>query len=129
MEDVVTRDHVLARWIYSELSSPEQGNHYLGVDDLRKKERQNVPFEELKPQEHALLLRNWREVRGAEIFTLALAGVTHFQVEHWTKAQLGSAYILPHFHCWLGPEHASERRRSKTGLRQSPVVTSQTLIL
>jgi len=120
MADVVTREDVLARWVYSELSSLESGNRYVGVDDLREKESQNVPYHELEPQERALLLRKWHEVRGAEIFTAALDGVTHFQVEDWTKARLGSAYILPHFHEWLGAEYAVGETTFKDWIEAGP---------
>jgi hypothetical protein len=103
----IPADDVYAQWAYSELNSLEQGALYVGVDDLRTKAADNVPFTELSPQERAFLLRQWREVRAFDgsIFAAELANVKTFQLEYWTKAQLGSAYILQHFLQWLAPDH------------------------
>jgi hypothetical protein len=60
----IPADDVYAQWAYSELNSLEQGALYVGVDDLRTKAADNVPFTELSPQERAFLLRQWREVRA-----------------------------------------------------------------
>ena len=103
----IPADDVYAQWANSELNSLEQGTLYVGVDDLRTKAADNVPFTELSPQERAFLLRQWREVRAFDgsIFAAELANVKTFQLEYWTKAQLGSAYILQHFFQWLAPDH------------------------
>jgi hypothetical protein len=77
MVDEVTAEYVLAQWAYSELNSPEQGDKYAGVDELRGKQARNVPFARLSERERALLLSKWQEVRGfaGSIFAVALAGI------------------------------------------------------
>lgn len=122
MLDEVTTDRVLAQWAYSELNSLEQGSKYIDVDELRAKASRNVPFAELSERNCALLLRKWYEVRGfsGSIFTAALDGIEKFRVEHWTKAQLGSAYILPHFFQWLGPQYAFGETTFKDWIEAAP---------
>jgi hypothetical protein len=121
MVDDFTREYVLAQWAYSELNSLEQGEHYVGVDGLKAKEAQRVPFTDLTKEEHALLLKKWHEYRGfGTIFSVALAGVQKFQLQHWTKAQLGGAYIISHFFRWLGPECAFGETRFKDWIEAEP---------
>jgi hypothetical protein len=113
MADEFTCEYVLAQWAYSELNSLEQGKHYVGVDDLKAK-AQHVPFADLTQEEHALLSSKWHEIRGfPTIFALARTGVEKFQLQHWTKAQLGAMYIIEHFFQWLEPECAFGETRFK----------------
>jgi len=110
MPEVMSLDYVLAQWAYSELLSREQGDKYQGpgVSALRMKARRGVKFDELDHEERGLLLKGWHGVRGGgTIFANALAGVTAFRVTHWTKDDLGLAYIIGHFFQWLPPTYRS----------------------
>src|SRR5262245_40951027 len=122
MAGEATREYVLGRCAYSELNSPEQGGYYGDVGQLRAKEADHVPFADLTEQARALLFSKWQTHRGfaGGIIAAALAGVEKFQVKHWTKARLGSGYILPHFHQWLGAEHAVGETTFKDWIEAEP---------
>jgi hypothetical protein len=94
--DAIPLEYVCARWAYSELLSAQP---YYGSElkPLREKLARGVPFDELDPVERALLLRKWREVRGAPAVIKRLRGVTTFQQTAWTKEQLGAAYVMTNF--------------------------------
>jgi hypothetical protein len=102
----VPKDEVLIRWAYSEINSPEQGYLYEDVADLAA-----VPFSALTTGARNRLLRQWLRARGASIFAEALSNVPEFQLQQWTKDELGSVYIIPYFHRWLA---SSERSRNFT---------------
>jgi hypothetical protein len=95
-DDPIPCEYVCARWAYSELLSahPYHGSE---LKPLREKLADGVPFNELDAAERALLLRKWREVRGVPAFTKRLQGVAAFQLNAWTKEQLGAAYVLTSF--------------------------------
>jgi hypothetical protein len=98
----IDKDDVLIRWAYSEINSPEQGYLYRDVADLA-----GVPFSSLTLADRRRLLQQWHRARGGPtIFAEAFAGVTKFQCQEWTKRELGSIYILPHFKQWLPPADA-----------------------
>jgi len=121
MAEEFTREYVLAQWAYSELNSPEQGKHYVGVDGLKALEARHVLFADLTQQEHARLFEQWYEVRGrGTIFADALAGVEKFQLKQWTKAQLGAAYIISLFLQSLGPECVYGKIRFKDWIEAEP---------
>jgi len=95
-DDAIPLEYVCARWAYSELlwAQPYYGSE---LKPLREKSARGVPFDELDPVERALLLRKWREVRGAPAVIKRLRGVTTFQQTAWTKEQLGAAYVMTNF--------------------------------
>jgi hypothetical protein len=95
-DDPIPREYVCARWAYSELLSahPYHGSE---LKPLREKLARGVPFDELDEVERGLLLRKWREVRGISAFTKRLQGVAAFQLQAWTKEQLGSADVITFF--------------------------------
>jgi len=94
--DVYPVDYVCARWAYSELLS-NQPYHGSELKPLREKLARGVPFDALDPVERTLLLRKWQEVRGVPAFTKRLRGVAEFQLQGWTKQQLGASYVLTFF--------------------------------
>jgi len=98
----VPKDEVLIRWAYSEINSPEQGYLYPDVADLAA-----VPFSALTAGARNRLLRQWLRARGAGIFAEALSNVAEFQLQQWTKDELGSVYIIPYFHRWLAPSEGN----------------------
>jgi hypothetical protein len=71
-----------------------------------------MPFSSLTLADRRRLLQQWHRARGGPtIFAEAFAGVTKFQCQEWTKSELGSIYIIPHFKQWLPP---AERSREFT---------------
>jgi hypothetical protein len=116
--DHVSTDYVRAQWAYSELNSLEQGYKYRDVAELKKKLAQKVPFASLSDAERILLVRKWHEVRG--IFAVALAGISTFQLQHWTKSKLGPMYILRHFFQWLPGNYASRKVTFKEWIEAEP---------
>ena len=101
MKGVVSAEYILARWAYSELLSPTQGERYNQYGELpealKNKKVLGLPFDELDAQEQGLLAQAWRNVRGAEIFARALANIHAFHLAHWSKDQLAAAYVIPMF--------------------------------
>jgi hypothetical protein len=101
MKGVIPAEYVRARWAYSELLSPTQGESYHqhgGVPEaLKNKKVLGLPFDELEAQEQGLLAQAWCNVRGAEIFVRALANISAFHLTHWSKEQLAAAYVIPMF--------------------------------
>jgi hypothetical protein len=98
MADVVSVAHVQARWAYSELLSPSHGHYYNGpgIQELKEKSAQSVPFDTLGGDEFNLLVRKFNKVRGG-YFNRYFIGITAFELEHWTKDQLGAVYVIPYF--------------------------------
>jgi hypothetical protein len=95
-DDLVPLEYVCARWAYSELLS-NQPYHGSELKPLREKLARGVSFDDLDALERALLLRKWREVRGVPAFIKRLRGITAFQLEAWTKEQLGATYVITYF--------------------------------
>jgi hypothetical protein len=94
--DAVSLDYVCARSAYSELLSV-QPYHGSELHPLRMKLASGVPFDQLDPVERAILLRKWREVRGVPAFTKRLRGVASFELQDWSREQLGATYVLTFF--------------------------------
>ena len=94
-DDPVPLEYVCARWAYSELLS-NQPYHGSELKPLREKLVRGVSFDDLDALERALLLRKWREVRGVPAFIKRL-GIAPFQLEAWTKEQLGTTYVITYF--------------------------------
>jgi hypothetical protein len=140
MKKAVSAEYVCARWAYSELLSPTQGERYHqygGVPKaLKNKKVLGLPFDQLEAQEQGLLAQAWRNVRGAEIFVRALANISAFHLTHWSREQLAAAYVIPMFayeatldpckpvtfEQWLETEpkvslHPHHARESSKGLR------------
>jgi hypothetical protein len=95
-DDLVPLEYVCARWAYSELLSNQP---YYGSElkPLREKLARGVSFDDLDALERALLLRKWREVRGVPAFIKRLRGIAAFQLEAWTKEQLGATHVITYF--------------------------------
>src|SRR5215468_197932 len=88
MPMIFSADYVRARWAYSELVSPRQGDKY-GADlrELREKSARKVPFDDLAQQEIDLLVSRFNEVRG--VYFNRFIGTNGFRLAHWTKDELG----------------------------------------
>src|SRR5262245_7492163 len=100
MKGVIPTEYVRARWAYSELLSPTQGEsyHQQGIPGaLKSKKVSGLPFDELEAQEQELLAQAWCKVRGAEVFVQALANISAFHLTYWSKEQLAAAYVIPMF--------------------------------
>jgi hypothetical protein len=90
----------LARWAYSELVSPDQGRKYNGpgIEQLRAKCCQKLPFDGLDQTECAQLLSGWQAVRGTgTIFCQLLNGISTFEVHDWSRDQLAAVFVIPNF--------------------------------
>src|SRR5512144_792788 len=98
MPGEVTADYVRARWAYSELLSWGHGHLYQGpgVQDLKEKLAQRVPFDELGKAEHYLLIDQFDRVRG-KYFNRYIIGIPHFNPVLWSKDELAAVYVLPYF--------------------------------
>jgi hypothetical protein len=66
-----------------------------GVQELKDKSIQGLPFGALAQEEVELLVRMFNDARGAD-FNLYF-GATAFQLAHWTKDQLALVTILPRY--------------------------------
>ena len=86
-EPTVPAAYVRARWAYSELLSgrPFRGT---GVQELKRKALEHVPFDDLSGDERDQLEQAWYRVRGVPTFTNAFAGIATFEFVHWSKEQL-----------------------------------------
>src|SRR5271165_2782210 len=95
-DNAIPLEYVCAKWAYSELLSAQP---YYGSElkPLREKLARGVSFDELDTVERLLLLRKWREVRGAPAVIKRLKGITAFRHTAWTKEQLGAAYVMTNF--------------------------------
>jgi hypothetical protein len=112
-------EHVCARWAYSELLSnhPYHGSE---LKPLREKLAQGVLFDELDAVERALLLRKWQEVRGVPAIRKRLQGIAAFQLEAWTKEQLGAAYVITSFAQQVSPNPLVDRVTFKRWIETEP---------
>jgi hypothetical protein len=96
MEGVVSAEHVRARWAYSELLSDRPYDDP-GLQKLKNKALERVPFEDLNTREHGLLAQAWYRVRGVPTFIHGFAGITIFELAYWSKEQLAASYVIPYF--------------------------------
>ena len=94
MSDLVSLDYVLARWAYSELPSSRYDR--LSAPELKKKALERVRFDDLNDKEHSSLVQAWRRVRGAPDVIQGLTGISTFQLAHWSREQLSTAYVIPY---------------------------------
>jgi hypothetical protein len=88
--------YVRARWAYSELLScrPYRG---IGVQELKRKAKGHVPFDDLRGEERDQLEQAWYRVRGVPTFINAFAGIATFELVQWSKEQLGAVYVIKFF--------------------------------
>jgi len=96
----ISRDLVLARWAYSELTSIDHGRKYdrPGIAELRAKLRQGIPFDDLQHDECDLLLAGWQQVRGTgTVFGHFLNGVSTFEIQHWSREELAAVHVISNF--------------------------------
>ena len=119
-DDPISLEYVCAKWAYSELLSAQP---YYGSElkPLREKLARGVSFDELGPVERSLLLRKWREVRGAPAVIKRLRGVTTFQQTAWTKEQLGAAYVMTNFALQVSCNPQVERVTFKQWIEAEPL--------
>jgi hypothetical protein len=103
MAEELTPNDVRARWAYSELTSPSFSRFYNGpgVEELKEKARQSLPFGTLTVGERNLLALQFNAVRGP-YFNPFLEGVATFRLVQWTRDQLGGAAVIPFFLPELG---------------------------
>ena len=92
-EATVPAAYVRARWAYSELLSgrPFRGT---GVQELKRKALEHVPFDDLSGDERDQLEQAWYRVRGVPTFTNALAGIATFELVQWSKEQLEAVHVI-----------------------------------
>ena len=95
-EATVPAAYVRARWAYSELLSgrPFRGT---GVQELKSKALEHVPFDDLSGDERDQLEQAWYRVRGVPTFTNAFAGIATFELVHWSKEQLAAVHVIKFF--------------------------------
>jgi hypothetical protein len=93
------RDQVLAQWAYSELLTRHEYEDVNNVQGLRTRKAQGTTFSELVPNDQALLVQAWENVRGGDnsVFAVALQNVQAFRLIEWTRDQLGDVYVIPYF--------------------------------
>ena len=114
-EATVPAAYVRARWAYSELLSgrPFRGT---GVQELKRKALEHVPFDDLSGDERDQLEQAWYRVRGVPTFTNALAGIATFELVHWSKEQLEAVrrrlyrQVPLASHLWARRRHYWDRR-------------------
>ena len=108
MSEVFTADFVLARWAYSELLSPTQGERYKPHinPDLLANAQHQTPFDQLSCEDRSQLRNAWGQVRGAQIFNQALNGFEQFGLTEWTRNELAASYVIPMFAGEVGDPYA-----------------------
>jgi hypothetical protein len=87
---------VVAHWTYSEVVGANKSDHYNGrpgVEALRAKRTDGIPFAELSAKERTTLAQLWVQVRGSMI--LYLDGLTRFRKIDLTRRELGELYVFP----------------------------------
>jgi hypothetical protein len=110
---LVSLNYVKARWAYSELLSSSFGHLYGGVEELKEKAGQNVPFERLEPEEIGVLVFMFNGVRGG-YFNRYFTGADKFSLAHWNKAELGAVCVIPNFLAEFGLEIMTFREWAET---------------
>src|SRR5262245_22003640 len=96
MKQTYSASHVKAQWAYSELLSPTFGHLYGGVEWLKEQASQGARFEKLTHSDATVLTMMFDGVRGG-YFNRYFAGVTSFQLAHWSSIELGAARVIPNF--------------------------------
>lgn len=115
------RDQVLAQWAYSELLTRHEYGSLNYVQSLKAGKAQGTNFDELVPNDRALLGRAWEDVRGGNsVFAEALQNVQTFRLIEWTRDQLGDVYVIPYFVSDMSP-NLNDRVTFKHWIKADPI--------